>query len=42
MMYGAEAMIPIKITLLSMRIDNYNQGDNDARLVGMLDSLEEK
>ena len=35
-------MIPIEISLLSMRVDNYDQGDNDARLVGMLDSLEEK
>ena len=35
-------MIPIEISLLKMRVDNYNQGDSDARLVGMLDSLEEK
>lgn len=35
-------MIPIEISLLKMRVDNYNQGDNDTRLVGMLDSLEEK
>ena len=41
-MYGATAMIPIKISFLSMRVDNYDQGDNDTRLVGMLDSLEEK
>ena len=35
-------MIPIEISFLSMRVDNYDQGDNDTRLVGMLDSLEEK
>ena len=41
-MYRAKAMIPIEISFLSMRVDNYDQGDNDTRLVGMLDSLEEK
>lgn len=42
MTYRTEVMIPIEISLLKMRVDNYNQGDSDARLVGMLDSLEEK
>ena len=42
MTYRAEAMIPIEISLLSMRVDNFTQSDNDAQMVGTLDSLEER
>lgn len=35
MTYGAEAIILIEISLMSMRVDNYNQSDNEARMVGV-------
>lgn len=35
MTYGAEAIILIEISLMSMRVDNYNQSDNEARMAGV-------
>lgn len=35
-------MILIDISLLSMRVEDFTQSDNDARMVGTLESLEER
>ena len=38
MMYGVEAVIPIEISLSSMRVVDFSQSDNDVRMVGNLDT----
>ena len=42
MMYGVEAVIPIEISLSSMRVVDFSQSDNDVRMVGNLDTWEER
>lgn len=40
--YGVEAMIPIEISLLTMRVDDFTRSDNGTQTVWTLDFLEEK
>ncbi|XP_075645317.1 uncharacterized protein LOC142616325 [Castanea sativa] len=40
--YEAKAVIPIEISLLGIRVEDFTQSDNGTRMVGTLDSLEEK
>lgn len=42
MTYRAEAVIPIKISLSSIRVTDFLQSNNDNRMVRNLDSLEER
>ena len=42
MTYGVEAVIPIEIGLSSMRVADFSQSDNDVRMVGNLDTWEER
>ena len=42
MTYGAEAIIPIKISLSSKTVTDFSQSNNDVQMVGNLDSLEER
>ena len=41
-MYRAEAITPIEISLSSMRVVNFLRSNNDTRMVKNLDSLEER
>ena len=42
MMYRAEVVTPIKISLSSTRVVNFLRSNNDTRMVKNLDSLEER
>ena len=42
MTYKAVAVIPIEISLSSIRVANFLRSDNDTRMVGNLDSLEKR
>ena len=42
MMYRAEVVTPIEISLSSMRVVNFLRSNNDTRMVKNLDSLEER
>lgn len=42
MTHNAEVVIPIKVTLSSIRVDNFPRSSNNERMVENLDALEEK
>lgn len=42
MTYGTEAVIPVEISLLSMRVVDFIRSNNDKYLIGNLDALEEQ
>lgn len=42
MIYGIEAVIPVKISLSSLKVANFAQGHNDEDMVSSLNALEER
>ena len=42
MTYGTEAIIPIEISLSSLRVVDFTQSHNDECMIGNLDALEER
>ena len=41
LMYGAEAVIPAKVNLCSVRVSEFNMSQNDSMLIERLDLIEE-
>ena len=42
MTYRAEAVIPVKISMTSMRVASFSPSSNDAQMIENLDFLEER